>query len=86
MSALHPNGGNGSVHFYVMTMSQAGIMHFMGIQLKMVTWVLSSSALFYEADDEQDDHQQSNGAHQSNEPALGGNVHLFPGERFHHTQ
>lgn len=38
------------------------------------TWVLATTAPLDETDDEQDQHQEGYGAHEPNEPALGGDV------------
>lgn len=43
------------------------------------TWVLATSTPLDETDDKQDQHQEGDGAHEPNEPALGGDVGLAVG-------
>lgn len=43
-----------------------------------LTWVLAAPTPLDETDDEQDQHQEGDGAHQPDEPALGGEVGLGP--------
>lgn len=45
----------------------------------MLTWVLAASTPLDEADDEQDQHQERNGTHEPDEPALGGDVRVVVG-------
>lgn len=40
------------------------------------TWVFASLVPLDEADDEQDKDEESDGAHEADEPALSGDVHL----------
>lgn len=50
-----------------------------------LTWVFAPTTPLDEADDEEDQYDEGNGAHQANEPALSGNVYLvYVGWR--HTQ
>lgn len=44
-----------------------------------LTGVLAAATPLDETDDEQDQHQQGDGTHESDEPALGGNVCLIVG-------
>lgn len=44
--------------------------------LMCLTWVFSTSTPLDEADNEEDEDDESDGTHQANEPALGGDVHL----------
>lgn len=44
-----------------------------------LTGVLAAATPLDETDDEQDQHQQGDGTHESDEPALGGNVRLIVG-------
>lgn len=44
-----------------------------------LTWVFATSTPLDEADDEQDQHQEGDGTHEPNEPALGGDVCLVIG-------
>lgn len=46
----------------------------------MLTWIFAALVPLDEADDEQDEDEQSDGRHQTDEPALSGDVHL----RTHH--
>lgn len=43
------------------------------------TWVLATSTPLDETDDKQDQHQEGDGTHEPNEPALGGDVGLVVG-------
>lgn len=43
------------------------------------TWVLATTAPLDETDDEQDQHQEGDGAHEPDEPALGDDVGLVVG-------
>lgn len=45
-------------------------------QPKVPTWVFSSLVSLYEADDEEDEDEESDGTHQADEPALSSNIHL----------
>lgn len=47
--------------------------------LTPLTWVLAASTPLDETDDEQGQHQEGDGTHESNEPALGGDVRLVVG-------
>lgn len=49
------------------------------IPLVHPTWVLAAPTPLDETDDEQDQHQEGDGTHEPNEPALGGNVCLVVG-------
>lgn len=49
------------------------------VPLTRLTWVLAAATPLDEADDEQDQHQEGDGAHEPNEPALGGDVGLVVG-------
>lgn len=44
-----------------------------------LTWVLAASTPLDETDDEQNQHQEGDGAHEPDEPALGGDVRLVVG-------
>lgn len=56
--------------------SQEGLLP---TRLTRLTWVLATTAPLDEADDEQYQHQKGDGAHEPNEPSLGGNVRLVVG-------
>lgn len=45
----------------------------------LLTWVLPPTAPLDEADDEEDEHEEGDGAHEADEPALRGDVHLVLG-------
>lgn len=47
--------------------------------LTHLTWVLAASTPLDETDDEQGQHQEGDGTHEPNEPALGGDVRLVVG-------
>lgn len=44
-----------------------------------LTWVLAAATPLDEADDEQDQHQEGDGTHESDEPALRGDICLVVG-------
>lgn len=46
------------------------------MRLTCRTWVLATATPLDETDDEQDEHQEGDGTHEPNEPALGGDVGL----------
>lgn len=47
--------------------------------IPVLTWILPAAAPLDEADDEQDEHEEGDGAHEADEPALRGDVHLVLG-------
>lgn len=49
------------------------------VPLPRLTWVLAAAASLDETDDEQDEHQEGDGTHEPDEPALGGDVRLVVG-------
>lgn len=49
---------------------------------KTLTWILAALVPLDEADDEEHQDEQSDGAHQPNEPALRGDVHVSTGHGY----
>lgn len=56
-----------------------GATEILGMAIPILTWVLPATAPLDEADDEEDEHQEGDGAHEADEPALRGDVHLVLG-------
>lgn len=56
-----------------------GPVEILGMPIPVLTWVLPTTAPLDEADDEQDEHEEGDGAHEADEPTLSGDVHLVLG-------